>query len=179
MTKLNTVLCIGDVILDCYSEGLVERISPEAPIPILKLLKSERMVLGGSGNVARNICEAGSKCHLISVVGVDDDSKRIVKLCNKERNLTFDLIQDNQRCTTKKQRFVTGNQQIIRVDREVTNTIDEKIEDLIYKKIVKKILKCDVVVISDYNKGVLTKSLTTKISRISRVCFLQKIFLGL
>ena len=57
MTKLNTVLCIGDVILDYYSEGIIERISPEAPIPVLKLLKSERMVLGGSGNVARNICE--------------------------------------------------------------------------------------------------------------------------
>ena len=121
MTKLNTVLCIGDVILDYYSEGIIERISPEAPIPVLKLLKSERMVLGGSGNVARNICEAGSKCHLISVVGVDEDSERIAKLCNQEKNLTFDLIQDNQRCTTKKQRFVSGNQQIIRVDREETN----------------------------------------------------------
>ena len=107
MTKLNTVLCIGDVILDYYSEGIIERISPEAPIPVLKLLKSERMVLGGSGNVARNICEAGSKCHLISVVGVDEDSERIAKLCNQEKNLTFDLILDNQRCTTKKQRFVS------------------------------------------------------------------------
>merc|ERR1712078_314525 len=115
------------------------------PIPILKLLKKEKMVLGGSGNVARNICQAGSKCHLISVVGVDEDSKRIAKLCNQEKNLTFDLIQDDQRCTTRKQRFVSGNQQIIRVDREVTNTIDEKIEDSIYKKIVEKILKCDVV----------------------------------
>ena len=168
MTKLNTVLCIGDVILDYYSEGLIERISPEAPIPILKLLKSERMVLGGSGNVARNICEAGSKCHLISVVGVDEDSERIVKLCNQEKNLTFDLIQDDQRCTTKKQRFVSGNQQIIRVDREETTPIDEKIEDSIYKKIVKKILKCDVVVLSDYNKGILTKSLTAKIIRLSK-----------
>jgi D-beta-D-heptose 7-phosphate kinase/D-beta-D-heptose 1-phosphate adenosyltransferase len=161
-------LCIGDVILDYYSEGLIERISPEAPIPILKLLKSERMVLGGSGNVARNICEAGSKCHLISVVGVDEDSERIVKLCNQEKNLTFDLIQDDQRCTTKKQRFVSGNQQIIRVDREETTPIDEKIEDSIYKKIVKKILKCDVVVLSDYNKGILTKSLTAKIIRLSK-----------
>ena len=168
MTKLNTVLCIGDVILDYYSEGIIERISPEAPIPVLKLLKSERMVLGGSGNVARNICEAGSKCHLISVVGVDEDSERIAKLCNQEKNLTFDLIQDNQRCTTKKQRFVSGNQQIIRVDREETNTINKKIEASIYNKIVKKILKCDVVVISDYNKGVLTKSLTTKIIRLSK-----------
>ena len=168
MTKLNTVLCIGDVILDCYSEGLIDRISPEAPIPILKLLKSEKMVLGGSGNVARNICEAGSKCHLISVVGVDDDSDRIIKLCNQEKNLTFDLIQDNKRCTTKKQRFVSGNQQIIRVDREETNSIDEKIEDKIYKKFVKIIVKCDVVVISDYNKGVLTKTLTTKIIRLSK-----------
>ena len=168
MTKLNTVLCIGDVILDYYSEGLINRISPEAPIPILKLLKKEKMVLGGSGNVARNICEAGSKCHLISVVGVDDDSEKIVRLCNQEKNLTFDLIQDKKRCTTKKQRFVSGNQQIIRVDREETNKIDVKIEDKIYEKFFKRILKCDVVVISDYNKGVLTKNLTTKIIRLSK-----------
>ena len=168
MTKLNTVLCIGDVILDYYSEGLIDRISPEAPIPILKLLKKEKMVLGGSGNVARNICEAGSKCHLISVVGVDDDSEKIVRLCNQEKNLTFDLIQDKKRCTTKKQRFVSGNQQIIRVDREETNKIDVKIEDKIYEKFFKRILKCDVVVISDYNKGVLTKNLTTKIIRLSK-----------
>ena len=168
MTKLNTVLCIGDVILDYYSEGLIDRISPEAPIPILKLLKKEKMVLGGSGNVARNICEAGSKCHLISVVGVDDDSEKIVRLCNQEKNLTFDLIEDKKRCTTKKQRFVSGNQQIIRVDREETSKIDVKIEDKIYEKFVKRILKCDVVVISDYNKGVLTKNLTTKIIRLSK-----------
>ena len=84
LTKFNTVLCIGDVILDYYSEGLIERISPEAPIPVLKLLKVKEWFLGEAEMLLR-ICEAGSKCHLISVVGVDEDSERIAKLCNQEK----------------------------------------------------------------------------------------------
>ena len=69
------VLCVGDIILDSYSEGEVDRISPEAPIPVLKINKEENHFLGGCGNVARNICAAGGTCHLISIVGNDKESK--------------------------------------------------------------------------------------------------------
>ena len=101
MKSVGKVLCIGDIILDRYSEGRVDRISPEAPIPVLKLSKENKEVLGGSGNVARNICASETKCHLISVIGNDGDSKKIISLC-KRKNLSFDLIIDKSRCTTKK-----------------------------------------------------------------------------
>ena len=90
MNSLEKVLCIGDVILDCYSAGSVERISPEAPIPVLKLSKENREVLGGSGNVARNICAAETKCHLISVIG--DDSVTRKKLFHYVRRLKVYLL---------------------------------------------------------------------------------------
>ena len=72
------ILCVGDVILDSYSKGNVNRISPEAPIPILKI-ESDKFVLGGSGNVARNICTAGGKCHLLSIVGKDNEAEILKK----------------------------------------------------------------------------------------------------
>ena len=159
MNSLEKVLCIGDVILDCYSAGSVERISPEAPIPVLKLSKENREVLGGSGNVARNICAAETKCHLISVIGDDSDSKKIISLCKKVKSLSFDLIVDKGRCATKKHRFVSENQQILRVDNEDVTLINEKIEKKILEKFTKNLKKSNVVVISDYQKGLLTKNL--------------------
>ena len=112
------IICLGDIILDTYCDGLVERISPEAPIPILKVENDKKKDLGGSGNVARNITAAGNKCHLISIVGDDNNGKILKELCKKTKNLTFDLIVDKSRITTKKQRFVSESQQILRVDSE-------------------------------------------------------------
>ena len=128
MKSLAKVLCVGDIILDCYSDGRVERISPEAPIPVLKLSEDNKKVLGGSGNVARNICAAETKCHLISVVGDDEECKVVISLCKKEKNLTYDLIVDKNRRTTKKHRFASGNQQILRVDTEDNKYVDKVIE---------------------------------------------------
>ena len=166
MKSVGKVLCVGDIILDCYSDGRVERISPEAPIPILKLSKYNKKVLGGSGNVARNICAAETKCHLISVVGDDIESKTIISLCKKEKHLSFDLIVDKGRCTTKKHRFVSGNQQILRVDNEDVNSVNENIERKIIEKFTKNIKNSNVVVISDYQKGLLTKKLIAKLIKI-------------
>ena len=75
MAEIKKILCIGDIILDTYSQGLVERISPEAPIPVLRVTDSDKEVLGGSGNVARNVTAAGDNCHLISVIGDDNDGE--------------------------------------------------------------------------------------------------------
>ncbi len=157
------ILCLGDIILDTYCEGLVERISPEAPIPILKVVNDKKKDLGGSGNVARNITAAGNKCHLISVVGNDKNAKLLRELCKKTKDLTFDLIEDKTRCTTKKQRFVAGNQQILRVDSESKEYISSKIEGSVFKKFLKKLKHVNVVIISDYKKGMFTKSLLAKI----------------
>ena len=95
--------------------------------------------MGGSGNVARNITAAGNKCHLISVIGNDDSAKILRELCKKTQDLTFDLIVDKTRFTTNKQRFVSGNQQILRVDSESKEYICNKIEDNIFEDIVKRV----------------------------------------
>ena len=162
------ILCLGDIILDTYCEGLVERISPEAPIPILKVESDKKKDLGGSGNVARNITAAGNKCHLISIVGNDNNAKILRELCKATKDLTFDLIVDKTRCTTKKQRFVSGNHQILRVDSESREYISNEVEDNIFDKFLKNLKYVNVVIISDYKKGMLTKSLLKKIIRTCR-----------
>ena len=162
------ILCLGDIILDTYCEGLVERISPEAPIPVLKVESNRKKDLGGSGNVARNITAAGNKCHLISLVGNDSNAKILRELCSKTKDLSFDFIVDKTRCTTKKQRFVSGNQQILRVDSESKAYISDKIENNIFDRFLKKLKNVNVVIISDYKKGMLTKSLLKKVIGICR-----------
>ncbi len=162
------VLCIGDIILDTYSHGDVKRISPEAPIPVLKINNNKYEVLGGSGNVARNICASGGKCHLIAISGKDQESIILKKLLSESKKLTFNLIEDDQRCTTKKIRFVSDNQQILRVDREETKQITHKIESKIYDLFKKQVDHIDVIVISDYSKGMLTDSLLKSIIQTSK-----------
>ena len=162
------IICLGDIILDTYCDGLVERISPEAPIPILKVKSDKKKDLGGSGNVARNITAAGNKCHLISIVGNDSNAKILRQLCKKTEDLTFDLIVDKERCTTNKQRFVSGNQQILRVDSESEEYISNRIENIIFERFLKKLNFVNAVIISDYKKGMLTKSLLKKIIHTCR-----------
>ncbi len=163
------IICLGDIILDTYCDGLVERISPEAPIPILKVKSDKKKDLGGSGNVARNITAARNKCHLISIVGDDNNAEILRKLCKRTEELTFDLVVDKTRCTTVKQRFVSGNQQILRVDSESKENISNMIEDKIFERFLKKLKYVTVVIISDYKKGMLTKSLLKKIIDTCRV----------
>ena len=102
------IICLGDIILDTYCDGLVERISPEAPIPILKVENDKKKDLGGSGNVARNITAAGNKCHLISIVGDDNNGKILRELCKKTKDLTFDLIVDKTRLLQKNKDLSLG-----------------------------------------------------------------------
>ena len=159
--KNTRILCVGDIILDSYVHGDVERISPEAPIPILKSY-DERFILGGAGNVARNICAGGGYCHLLSLVGKDIYSSILKDLIKKEKRLTSDLIIDKTKITTKKKRYVSGQQQILRVDEENTLDINEEIERKIFEKFKVLITKYDLVVLSDYNKGLLKESLIQK-----------------
>ena len=99
--KTKKILCIGDIILDTYSKGSITRISPEAPIPVLRL-DQESNTIGGCGNVARNICSAGGSCHLISVIGSDEEADILKNLLKKFEKMSSDLIVEGSRCTTKK-----------------------------------------------------------------------------
>ena len=168
MKESEKILCVGDLILDHYVHGDIDRISPEAPIPILKANDRNYNILGGCGNVARNICSANNKCHLISIVGNDDDGLKLKEIIKKIKNLTSNLIVDPVRCTTKKTRYVCENQQILRVDKEMENPISSAIELKIIKLLKKKINDCNVIVLSDYNKGVLTNNLIKKIIKIAK-----------
>ena len=165
--KTKKILCIGDIILDTYSKGSITRISPEAPIPVLRL-DQESNTIGGCGNVARNICSAGGSCHLISVIGSDEEADILKNLLKKFEKMSSDLIVEGSRCTTKKKRYVSENQQILRVDKENVNPISAKTNKKILEKFNQFIKNCEVVVISDYNKGVLNKNLISNIIRISK-----------
>ena len=168
MKNNGKVLCVGDLILDHYVHGNIDRISPEAPIPVLKADDRNYNIVGGCGNVARNICSANSKCHLISIVGNDNDGLKIREIIKEIKNLTFNLIIDKNRCTTKKTRYVCENQQILRVDNEIESPISKVLETKIIKLLKNKINDYDVIVLSDYNKGVLTDTLIKKIIKIAQ-----------
>ncbi len=161
------ILCIGDIILDSYEFGNVKKISPEAPIPIFKSLK-EHYVLGGAGNVARNIISGGAYCHILSVIGDDSSGKVLRSKISEIPKLKCNLIIEKNRRTTKKKRYISDNQQVLRVDDEVDNRIKDITEKKILNLFTKLVIKFDIVIISDYDKGVLTENLVQEIIKISK-----------
>lgn len=148
------VLCVGDVMLDRFVYGSVDRISPEAPIPVM-LVEREKHMLGGAGNVVANIAALGGKAVLLSVVGIDAAGDDIRKQLS-DLNIDAALETATDRQTTVKSRFVCGGQQMLRVDREKTAAIGADIEQKIIAQLEKIIPAAGAVVLSDYKKGLLT-----------------------
>lgn len=148
------ILVIGDVMLDHYLYGNVERISPEAPVPVV-VKSDENFFLGGAGNVFSNIISLSGKCDLISVLGEDSNSNHIKDLVVKHSSDSF-LFLDPSRITTVKQRVMSGHHQLLRVDSETTCDIEGSIQSNLIQKVKESIKKYDCVILSDYNKGVLT-----------------------
>lgn len=146
------VLCIGDIMLDSFIEGHVDRISPEAPVPIIRVDKEEKM-LGGVGNVYSNLKALGCDTYLISVVGDDSTGFDIAKFFTKNDNIS--LIFEEDRTSTKKTRFRSGNQQLLRVDEEITTPISKNTITTLINSLKSILQKTKVVIISDYNKGLL------------------------
>ncbi len=162
--KSKKVLIIGDVMVDTYMWGEVNRISPEAPVPVVSCNKEENR-LGGAANVALNIKTLECEPILCAVVG-NDLNGEMFSLLLKEHGISDEyIIKDNSRPTTNKTRIIGHTQHLIRVDQESTDLIDENQE----KKLLKKILplveskKVDVIIFQDYDKGVLTRSLIRKV----------------
>lgn len=153
------VVCIGDVMLDRFVYGDVSRISPEAPIPVMKR-EREMCMLGGAGNVARNIVSLGASCHFISLVGADAAGAAISALCGELGRLTTDMIVDSARCSTEKTRFICGNQQLLRCDDEETTPISQSCEQQLLTALEAALShpQARVLVLSDYAKGVLTSN---------------------
>ena len=152
------VAVVGDVMLDTYWWGNVERISPEAPVPVVALHHKE-LRLGGGGNVALNTISLGAATVLFSVIGNDEDGKTLVALLDQNNIDTSYIIKSNDRITTNKIRIISRNQHMMRLDAEMTKDIHESDQRLLLKSFKTFIEKENpaVVIFEDYNKGVLTK----------------------
>lgn len=162
------VLCVGDVMLDRFVYGHVDRISPEAPIPVLSV-EREIAMLGGAGNVLRNLVGFGAHPEFVSVVGRDAAGREIATLVGQLANVEPHLLIDARRETTIKTRYVAGSQQLLRADRETVNEVTPAIADDIARVVAAAITDCGVLVLSDYAKGVLTPpSITAMIAAAHR-----------
>jgi len=148
------VLCFGDIMLDRFVYGTVSRISPEAPILILSMERETEMV-GGAGNVVRNVAALGGKPSISTVIGDDAAGKSIKSLLQGNQVAISDIITAKDRETAIKTRFLSGNHQLLRTDREHLDQIDSKTIKKILSTAKKAMKKCGSVVISDYGKGVL------------------------
>jgi rfaE bifunctional protein kinase chain/domain len=147
------VLVIGDVMLDTYLVGDAFRISPEAPVPVVKV-EETRHLLGGAGNVARNIASLGGKATLVSIVGDDENGRRIASML--ETSLVEPrLIRSQNRPTTVKTRVLARNQQMIRLDMEDTRFQGEEGKLATLHQLAQIVDEYDVVVVSDYGKGMV------------------------
>lgn len=154
------VAVIGDVMLDTYWWGNVERISPEAPVPVVAVSKKE-MRIGGAGNVALNVTALGASVAVLTILGDDEDGSQLKHLLLEKNIDTRFILESKKRITTNKIRIISRNQQMMRLDAEHTDDIDEtdetKLQGLVEKYILSE--KPNVVVLEDYNKGILTKSI--------------------
>ncbi len=155
-----TVLCVGDLMLDEFVYGEVSRISPEAPAPVLAASRSETMI-GGAGNVARNIVSLGARCIFVGVVGDDDAGRMLAKDLRKQRRIDARLVVDKSRHTTRKVRFVSEHfsTHLLRADWEAAAPVAGKTEAALIAHATQAVKKAGAVVLSDYAKGTLTTRL--------------------
>ena len=157
------IICIGDIILDHYIDGNVERMSPEAPVPIL-IKKNQKYEIGGVGNVAKNISTLGAKTTLLYLSGNDQASNHIKKLLNNVDNIKNINIHIPSFKTPKKTRFIKNKKHLLRVDDEnIDFKLTNKYKQVVLKKIDNEIKKNELIILSDYNKGMLDKDMIKKI----------------
>jgi rfaE bifunctional protein kinase chain/domain len=152
------VLVVGDVMVDFYLFGEVNRISPEAPVPVVEILKKEARP-GGAANVALNISELGGNPILLSMIGRDTTATTLLNLLKKNEVKTSHILQHKGRVTALKTRIFDEDKQVVRFDEEEVEYLESAQENLLLKEL-KKIFaatKIDVIILQDYNKGVLTK----------------------
>jgi len=156
------VLCIGDVMQDRFVLGKAERISPEAPVPVLRI-EGEDVMLGGVGNVVRNVAAIGARSVLLSVIGDDEPGRALRALLDAEPTVEPGLVEERGRRTTVKTRFVADGQQLLRADSEVVRPATAEAEAALVARCTAELRRCQVVVVSDYGKGVVSPSLVAAI----------------
>ena len=151
-----TILIAGDVMLDHFVIGRVERISPEAPVPVVQF-DHEEYRLGGAANVAHNVAALGARVEVVGVIGRDAEGERLRAELGRAGVGTDGLVVDASRCTTRKLRVVTTrNQQVARIDYECDGAVDATVEGRLVDAISRATAAADVLLISDYQKGTIT-----------------------
>lgn len=160
---------IGDVMLDTYMWGKVDRISPEAPVPVVSLQKKEYRI-GGAGNVALNCRSLAAQVTMLSVTGNDEEAVMLKKLLDESEIDTSYMLFSARRITTNKTRIISRNQQMMRLDAETADDLDKELQDQLIEKIILYISneEPDVIIFEDYNKGVLTEKLITDIIQVCK-----------
>ena len=161
------VVCVGDLMLDRFVYGRVERTSPEAPVPILRTDHDVDM-LGGVGNVVRNLVSLGARATLLSVIGDDEVGRRLTAMVEREGWVEPHLLVERGRVSTEKTRFVAGGQQLLRADSETTEVIAPGSAERLFGLAQEAFAGSDVVVLSDYAKGVLAGDLPQRLIEAAR-----------
>ena len=162
------VLIVGDVMIDSYIFGKVERISPEAPIPVVNVKRRE-IRLGGAGNVAMNIKSLGATPILCSVVGNDSDANDLLKLLTDNSLPTEGIIKSSSRITTVKQRVLAGSQHVVRIDSEMDGAINPDERQQLIERIKTLAASCSVIIFEDYDKGTLDAESITAIIAFAKI----------
>ena len=149
MFKKKNILVVGDIMLDKYSHGTVNRVSPEAPVPIVDIQKIIYKP-GGASNVAQNLSALGMNVTLLGITGDDSELKELIKVL-RHTNIKFDPVKDLSIRTTLKSRIIGNDQQLLRLDHEDRNK--SNMHSQLYKKIIKYAKNSDLIIMSDYDKG--------------------------
>ncbi|WCL47904.1 D-glycero-beta-D-manno-heptose-7-phosphate kinase [Leptospira sp. GIMC2001] len=162
--KTTKILVVGDFILDEYLFGQVSRISPEAPVPVV-WVRNEQTTLGGAGNVVKNLHCLGNPIALIGRCGVDEKGKLLIRLLEEESVHTNDIILSRSESipTILKTRILAGHQQVCRVDREEVVALTTQEENYLFEQFCTKISECSAVILSDYDKGLLSGEFISKL----------------
>ncbi len=164
--KNKKILVIGDIIRDCYITGPVERLSPEAPVPVLKIEK-RTYSLGGAANAAENLVSFGVKTFICGALGCDEQGIQSLKELERKGINTSAVVTLSERPTSVKTRIIAHNQQLLRLDEENISPLSPENEQEIFSKLEKLIPEMDGVIISDYGKGVVTPLLVTKVVELT------------
>lgn len=163
------VIVIGDAMVDSYLWGRVDRISPEAPIPIVTVTKQENR-LGGAANVSMNLQSLGATPYLVSIIGDDSKGKKFQNLMVKNELSNEGIFVKHDRITTVKTRIISGGKQISRIDEEISTMVDSATEELLFEKVKSLIGKyqIDIILFVDYDKGVITPGLIEKVTALAK-----------
>jgi len=162
------IIIVGDVMVDAYLFGKVERISPEAPVPVVAVTHRDNRP-GGAANVAVNIKSMGAVPHLCSVVGNDEKGQAFIDILKNHKMSVEGIVVDNERITTTKFRIIGNNSQMLRVDEEQNSLLSDETTDKLYLKVKNLIETKDIscLIFQDYDKGVLTADIIHKISDLA------------